>query len=393
MIKKKIVIDKANRLYQLPPEILSLVNTEDKRSLLKRGDLLDLASFNWPVEFSSDTSFDMTSLRPASGERLLELQEALAGWMAAHHRGKINPRKEIYIGGPIRSTILALALAYVENSDLAFVPEIGIPLYRKAIMACGGEPISYPVTPKNEWVPDFERINSTLGRVARVLFLNSPHNPTGAELSEKEMAHLVWTAARENILVVNDAAYQGVPSRNPVSLLAMPGGKQTGVEVYSFSYLFGLPPLPFGFVAGNREVIDALKLSTNLVPNHIPELYIELALRAIRKYPGPELKKVRQFFAQTAAESNNLLEKLSLERAGVGTVPFVWAKIERRHHSRNAARLLYRRSRILVAPGTGFGESGQGFLRFSLTAGVEAYARAASRITRKMTLIRTKDDE
>ncbi len=392
MIKRKIVIDKANRLYQIPPEILSLVNTEDKRSLLKKGDLLDLASFTWPVSFPADQACDMTSLQPASSKRIDELKESLAAWLASQHRVKINPQKEIFIGGSIRSTFFSLALAYVDNGDLAFVPEIGIPLYRKVIMACGGEPISYPVSPKNDWVPDFERINTTLGRVARLLFLNTPHNPTGAELSEKEMALLVWTAARENILIINDAAYHGIPARPPVSLLSVPGGKNVGVEAYSFSYLLGLPSLPFGFVAGNREVVSALKLATNLVPTNIPELYVELALQAIRRHPSTELKQLRSRFAQCAAESNNLLEKLSLEKAGSATVPFVWAKIERRHHSRNAARILYRRSRILVAPGTGFGESAQGFLRFSLTAGAEAFAQAASRIKRKMTLFQARTD-
>jgi LL-diaminopimelate aminotransferase len=393
MIKKKVVIEKANRVYQFPPEILSMVPTEARRSLLRKGDLIDLASFGWPVDFPSDLSLDMASLRPASAERLTELKEALAAWMQARHQVKLNPHKEIYVGGSIRTTVLSLALSYIDSGDLAFVPELGIPLYRKAIMACGGEPISYPVSSKSDWVPDFERINTTLGRVARVLFLNSPHNPTGAELSEKEMAHLTWTAARENILVINDAAYQSIPTRMPVSLLGVTGGKKVGVEVHSLAYLLGLPSIPFGFVAGNREVVSALKLSNNLIPTYLPDLYVEMALRALRQYPSDELKNVRQSIAQAAAESNNLLEKLSLEKTSNGTVPYVWAKIERRHRSRTAVRLLYRRSRIVAAPGTGFGESGQGFLRFSLTAGAEAYAEAAARIKRKMALFETKDDE
>ena len=393
MLKKKIVIDKANRLYQLPPDILSLVRAERRKKLLKRVDALDLASFSWPVEFEAGTTIDTTALRAASSERISLLKEALAEWLAAHHQIRLNPIKEIYVGGRVTNLLFNLALAFIEPGDIAFVPAVGIPTYRKVVAACGGESVSYGVSPRNDWVPDFERLGTTLGRVARLLFLNSPHNPTGAELSEKEMADLVWTASRENILLVNDAAYQAIPSRLPVSLLSIAGGKQVGVEVYSFSYLFGLPPLPIGFVAGNREVVASLQQAADLTPPYVPDYFVDMALHAIRKFPDENLRNMRNLFSETAAESGALLNKLSLEKAGTGTVPFVWAKIEGRSHSGHAARVLYRRSRILAAPGTAFGEGGQGFLRFSLTCGPEMYRDAAARIKRKMTLFQAKDDE
>ena len=393
MLKKKIVIDKANRLYQLPPDILSLVRAERRKSLIKRVDALDLASFLWPVEFDPEATIDTAALRAAPSEKVAQLKEAIADWMASHQQIRINPVKEIFVGGRITNLLFNLALAFIEPGDIAFVPAVGIPTYRKVVAACGGEAVNYGVSPRNDWVPDFERLGTTLGRVARLLFLNSPHNPTGAELNEKEMADLVWTAARENILLVNDAAYQAIPSRPPVSLLSIAGGKQVGIEVYSFSYLFGLPPLPYGFVAGNREVIAALQQAADLTPPYVPDYFVDMALHAIRKFPNESLRRMRNLFSETAAESGALLNKLSLEKVGTGTVPFVWAKIERRSHSGQAARVLYRRSRILAAPGTAFGESGQGFLRFSLTCGPEVYRDAAARIKRKMTLFQTKGDE
>lgn len=383
MLVKKVVIDKANRLYQLPPDIQSFVPTERRPSLIRKTEVLDLATFVWPVGLEQDRLQEHAGLRVASQERLNNLKEELAGWFLTYHGAKIEPSKEIFIGGSISSLIFTIALAFIDNGDIAFVPELGIPLYRRVTTACGGEPVSYSISHKNDWMPDFERVHTRLGRVARILFLNSPHNPTGAELSDKDMTDLVWLAGRENIIVVNDAAYAAISSRKQASLMSINGGKRVGVEVYSFAYHFGLPPVPFGFVVGNREIISGVKLASQMVPSFIPEYYVDLALTAIRRFPNDSLKDVRVTITRHSAEVVRLLNMLGLEKSGFDTVPFIWAKIERRRQATTAASLLYRRSRILVVPGTAFGDTGEGFLRFSLTVPPASYSAAVERIKRR----------
>ncbi len=389
---KRLIIDKADRLYQLPPELLAVVAADERRPMLRRLDAIDLASFTWPPQIEPDYLPNPEGIRPASTERLNNLKEELIAWLAAQHQVRLTTR-ELFIGGRVSSLMFGLALAYVETGDVAFVPDLGLPLYRKVVIAAGGEPVGYSVSAKNNWSPKFDRLNTGLGRVARLLFLNTPHNPTGAELSEKELADLVWKVGRENILVVNDAAYQSISGRKPASLLAVEGGKRVGVEVHSFSYQFGLPWLPFGFVAGNREIITGLKTAAALTPAYIPDYYIDLALPAIRQYPGQALRNTRSLINQTAAEAENLFRLLSLENAGAGTVPFAWARIERRRNASTMARLLHRRFRVLVVPGNGFGENGQGYLRFSLTTGPKAYVEAYTRLEKRLKHLHGADDE
>jgi len=390
---KKVIIDKASRLYQMAPDILDFVQPENRYRLLKRPELLDLGSFVWPLAYDTQSPPDADSLRPASSERLNNLKEEIAGWIATcHHVGSIT-EKEIFVGGSITSLIHALSFAYLDNGDIAFVPGLGIPLYRQAVTACGGEPVSYAVAPGNTWHPSLERVQTRLGRIARLLFVNSPHNPTGAVLGEKEMSDLVWLASRENILIINDAAYQGIAAHLPTSLLSVPGGKKVGVEVYSIPYQFGLPSVPLGFVVGNREVIRGLKTTSRLMPHHIPDYFVTIALQAIRRFPSETLVNQRNEFRRISAEANRLLERLSLERSGFDTVPFIWARITRRGNSVTAARTLLRRHRILVVPGTGFGETGQGYLRFSLTAGYQRFVDAASRVSKKMKLTKSEESD
>ena len=380
---KRVVIDKASRVYQLSPPIESHLPAAPKRSLMRKTEVLDLANFFWPASVDHPSGEGKSCLKSAGQKKLYSLKEELAGWFQTYHGARLDPATEIFIGGSIPTLCFSLALAFIDNGDIAFVPELGIPLYRRATTACGGEPVGYAVSPKNDWQPDFERVQTRLGRVARVLFLNSPHNPTGAELSEKDMTDLVWLASRENIIVVNDAAYAAISGRKQVSLVSVKGGKRVGVDMYSFAYHFGLPALPFGFVVGNREIISGLTLASQTVPNFIPECYVDLALTAMRQFPSAQLKAARAIIARNMAEGIKLLNLLGLEKSGFDSVPFLWSQIQRRRPAASVANLLYRRHRVLAVPGIAFGDTGEGFLRFSLAVPEESYAAACKRITKR----------
>ncbi len=379
---KKIIVEKANRLYQLPPDILSFARLEKQMRLIRKPELVDLASFRWPIG-SGEINGVTDSLRPATAEELQTLREAVAEWYQSEHNARLNPSKEVFIGSSISSSLLALALAFIDNSDIAFVPALGLPTYRRVIAACGGEAVSYNLTSRNGWRPDFERVTTQLGRVARILFLNSPHNPTGSQLSEREMGDLVWLAAKENIMIVNDGAYQTFDERKSVSLMSVTGGSKAGVEAGSFSYHFGLPRLPLSFVVGNRDVISGLKQATKLINPILFAEHIRIAVEGIRKYPLPSLKQFRRDVVSKAGQVDSFLKMLDLEPAGQDSVPFVWARLPKRAPATLAANRLLKRSRILVTPGTAFGEVGEGFVRVSLTAPAEQYEEAVERLKKR----------
>ncbi len=383
MVPKKVVIDRADRMYQLPPELVSCLPERPRPSLIKKTDILDFAGFRWPIPETPPDKIEPSALLPARHEQIGRLKEELANWYQAQARVRLNPEKEIYIGPGVTSLVFSLAQAFVDHGDIVFVPEIGYPTYRRATIACGAEPVIYSVSAKNDWQPNFERVSTRLGRVARILFLNSPHNPTGAELGEKEMNDLMWLAGRENIIVINDAAYLSVSGRKAVSLMAATGGKKIGAEIGSFSYIFGLPRLPLGFVVGNREIISGIEQAARLNPAFLPAFHVERAIAAIQRYPGAELKALRKHFASARAEAVKLIDLLELEISGHDSVPFVWARIERRRQSAAVASQMYHRGRILVVPGIAFGDGGEGYLRFSLTASPETYAAAYDRVKNK----------
>jgi len=386
---KKIIVEKANRLYQLPPDLLSFAQPQKRLKLLQKTEILDLTSFRWPVEPSDSPPVD-NYLEPAGKADMQTLKESLAEWYRSVHGAKLNPNKHVFIGSSISANLLGLGMAFIDHGDITFVPGLGLPLYRRVVGACGGEAVAYAVLSQDGWKPNFERVGTRLGRVARVLFVNTPHNPTGAELSEKEMTELVWLAIKENVMIVNDAAYQTFAERTSTSLMSVIGGKKVGVEVGSFSYHFGLPSLPLAFVVGHRDVVSGLKLSSRLTRPFLFTAHVRAAMEAMRQYPNPPLQAARKKISQTAGQVGSFLDTLNLEKTGYDTVPFVWARLPRRSPSTRAATRLLKRSRILVAPGSAFGELGEGYLRLSLTPDATTYREATDRL-RKRRLAQQKD--
>jgi LL-diaminopimelate aminotransferase len=384
MLVKKLVIDKANRQHLMPPDILEFTRTEKSSSLLRRADLVDLASFRWPVSGTEDQLTAAEALTPATRDQIALLKQELATWLTARYQTRLSPEKEIFIGGGVPQLMHQLALAYVDAGEVAFVPSLGIPLYRQAVRLANGEPIGYEISSKSDWMPRFDRLKTRLGRVARLLFINSPHNPTGAELSEKAISELAWLAGKENILIVNDATYAGLAPQQPASILSVAGGIHIAVEVHSFSTLLGLPLLPFGFVVGNRNVINGLKPIAKAMTPPVPAFQVELARQAIRQSPGPELRRLRSMIDRTRGEADIVANLLRLEPVGYPGTPYVWAKINRRIVAVDLARQLYRRHRILIAPGPSFGEHGEEHVRLSLLAGPEAFAQAAERLKKRV---------
>jgi LL-diaminopimelate aminotransferase len=390
MLVKKVLIDRTDRLYQMPPDILDFARPLLGKPIRPGTDILDLGTFEWPT-FEVAPSAPVSSLRPATAEQIEALKQALADWLTEYHGARrIGPR-EIYLGNGISSLTLLVAMTFVDTGDVALVPSLAAPMYRKAITAVDGVPVPYALASRNHWLPDIDKMSSRVGKVARVLFVNSPHNPTGAELDDKLFSALVEMAARENTLLINDACYQSVPTRKPLSLLSIDGGRKVGLELYSFSYLLGLSPMPFGFAVGHRHLIASLEAAGTVLPTFAPAAFVESAMHGLRQFPSKALQSIRRNFTAGASAAIPLLEQLRLETVSPATVPFLWARINRRRNSVAFARMLLKRYHILVVPGTGFGDVGQGYVRLSLTAPRDRYTEAAARLSQRRRLTRHKE--
>jgi len=384
---KTVILDKADRLYHFPLDIEDYFPKRLTRTDDKKQSLIDVGHFKWPVPMA-ENPLDFQQLAPATEEDLGALRKSIAAWLLSTYDLKVDPRREIYIGQGIHRIIFDICLAYVEYGDIVLCPEPGIPFYKRLVISVGGVPVTYPISERTDYKPSFRRLTSKLGSAAKILIMNNPHNPLGTVLDDTDLNELIRIASRENMFIINDAAYSSLAEEKYVPLISVRGSRKVGLEIFSLPFSLGLSYLPFGFAVGAAEIINGLKTIGNSIGLYLPKYWIESACRAIDHFPGDNLKKLRRDINQSRMEARRLAEKSGWEIISGNSAPFIWSAIPGYKQSAAYAAALLRRKRILVLSGNAFGETGEGYIRLSLTASAENYKEAIDRVSRKLTLRR-----
>jgi LL-diaminopimelate aminotransferase len=386
---KSVILDKADRLYHFPLDLEDYFPKRIKRAEEKRLPLIDVGHFRWPVVDYKDT-LTHRQIDRATESDMTRLKKSIADWLLTTYDLRIDPTREIYIGQGIRRIIFDICLAYVEYGDIVLCPEPGIPFYKRMVISVGGVPVTYPISDKTEYKPSFRQLTSKLGKATKILIMNNPHNPLGTVLDDTDLNELIRIASRENIFIINDAAYSAMAQEKYVPLMSIRGSRKVGLEIFSLPFSLGLPYVPCGFAIGAAEIINGLKTIGDTLGLHLPVYWVDYACQAIENFPGDDIKKIRKHINQSRVEAHRLADKAGWEVLSGNSAPFIWTTIPRRRQSATYAATLFRRRRILVLPGNAFGETGEGYLRLSLTASAENYKEAIDRISKKLTLRRKK---
>ncbi|HSG98766.1 MAG TPA: pyridoxal phosphate-dependent aminotransferase [candidate division Zixibacteria bacterium] len=383
-MRKRIIIDKADRLYQMPHPVEEFY---PHAALLpgRRQEALDLARPRWwdsgapPAEGSATTpvSSDIISASDAAVGRL---KETIADWVAKELSLKVDPVREVFVDGSVRRLLSLAGMAYLDPGDLALYPNPGYPIYRQVTLTYGAEPVGYHLTEKRDFKPRLKQFSERIGKAARIMFLNNPHNPSGAELDSEELDELLWLAARDNILLISDAAYYPYRDEPGCSILGSASGRRIGLEFYSLSYLTGAGKLPLGFALGSKELIAGLQSAANVAGQLLTRDWVERATRVLAEYPAPQIQATRSRIRQTRPAALNLCEALSLTAVGADAFPYLLARIPQRTSSQAYAAGALRKYGVVTLPGAAFGDLGEGYVRLTTTTGPLVYEKAVERI-------------
>ncbi len=380
---KKVILDKADRLYHFPLDLEESFPKRMAPARERKYPLIDLGHFRWPIGPETVIGKLEDSLAPASEEEIFEFKEALSVWLKSQFGIRVNARREIYLGQGIRRILSDFCLAFVETDDIVLCPEPGIPFYKRQVITAGGIPVSYSLSERTEYKPSLRQLSAKLGKASRVMVINNPHNPYGTILEETDLAELIRMASRENLFLFVDAAYASLAEEKYIPLAGLPGGRKVALEVFSVPFLLGLGYCPLGFAIGAPEIINGLKIMGQSLGNYFPRAWVKSAHRALENYPSPAIRDFRRDISQARHEAGGLVERLMGRVTGGKSAPFIWMKVPGRRMAQEYASLLLRRKNILVLPGHAFGESGEGYIRLSLTCSAEDYHQAASRMTGK----------
>lgn len=382
-LARKIFLDRADRLQRMP--IPSGALAESAARLRRRGveviDLTRLAAASLPGELESAVENTAGGWRPASGDEIAALREAVADWYDHRFGVHLDPAREIAFAPNTIMALHLLANAFLDTGELALIPDPGAPFYRGAIVLCGGGVVPYHLLERNDYLPSFAGMEAALVGRTRLFVLGYPHNPTAAAADLATLTRAVAFAKRHNILVAYDGAFtfasQG--AFRPRTLLEASGAKGVGVELCAIGTNFGLPAFPLTVACGNREAISALGFLTDAAQLRPTAQAVTVALHLfthaeaiLGDYAG-RLERARPILAEAAVE-------LGWIPRSTPTAPFLWMQVPAAGGVDAFCRRILRRTGILMTPGTAFGECGEGYVRMVLPATTEQAQTVADRL-------------
>ncbi|ANB59463.1 pyridoxal phosphate-dependent aminotransferase [Anoxybacteroides amylolyticum] len=311
------------------------------------------------------------------------LKEAVATFYKREYGVTIDPEKEVAILFGGKAGLVEIPQCLLNPGDVVLVPDPGYPDYWSGVALARAEMVMMPLLAENGFLPDYDGLKGEVVRKAKLMFLNYPNNPTGAKATEQFFENTVSFAEKHSICVVHDFAYGaiGFDGQKPISFLQTKGAKEVGIEIYTFSKTYNMAGWRIGFAVGNESVIGAI----NLLQDH---LYVSL-FGAIQEAATVALLESQQCVHELVAmyESRrntfmHALREIGWNVAAPSGSFFAWLRVPNGWTSEQFADVLLERAHVAVAPGVGFGEHGEGYVRTGLLTSEERLQEAAERIGR-----------
>jgi len=333
------------------------------------------------IEALHRASLNPSTHRYALDRGLAEFRIEIARWYKRRFDVDLDPDREILPLIGSKEGIAHMPLAFINPGDAALVPDPCYPPYRSGVIFAGGKVQKMPLLEENGYLPDFHRLRGHIPDRVKLVFLNYPNNPTGAVCKEGFFEEAVKFAARHNAIVCHDAAYSEMSFDGLVlpSFLKTKGARDVGVEFHSFSKIFNMTGWRLGCVCGNADVVAALaKVKSNIdsgVFNAIQTAGIE-ALKHIEKV----VKHSKDLYQRRRDVLVDGLGKIGWKIEKPPATFYVWARVPKRYTSVTLSSGLLDRANVVVTPGNGFGETGEGYVRMALTVGEARLKEAADRI-------------
>ena len=293
----------------------------------------------------------------------------LRATMAAYYENafgvQLDPNAEILPLMGSKEGVFQVSMAFLNPGDQVLIPNPGYPTYAAVTQLLGAIPIFYNLDLSRQGRPNLEELEQLDLSKVKMMWINYPHMPTGAAGSEELLLELIDFTKRQDILLVHDNPYSHILNPSPTSLLALPGGKEVGLELNSLSKTFNIPGWRVGMLCGKAEWVDAaLKVKSNMDSGMFLGLQ-KGAIAALSLEKGwfdrqNEIYTARRKLVWTLADHLGL----TYDREAAGL--FVWCKMPEGASAEELVdQLLYEKS-IFITPGKIFGTEGSAFVRISL---------------------------
>ncbi|OGQ58044.1 MAG: LL-diaminopimelate aminotransferase [Deltaproteobacteria bacterium RIFCSPLOWO2_02_FULL_50_16] len=380
-------IELADRIKHLPPYLFAEIDRLKQEQIRRGVDTIDLGvgdpdqpTPDHIIKALCEAVKNPRHHRYPSYVGLLGFREAAAQWMKRRYNVSINPATEVVSLIGSKEGIANLPYAFINPGDVVLIPSPGYPPYTSGTLFTGGKPYCLPLKRENSFLPDLKAIPKDILKRAKLIHVNYPNNPTSKVAPRSFYEEVVRFGHKNNIIVSSDIAYGEIyygPER-PLSLLEIDGAKDVAIEFHSLSKTFNMTGWRIGFAVGQADIIAGLgKIKTN-IDSGIFESVQMAGIAALQKPAWTDL--MRKVYQERHTCLTTGLKKIGFDIACAEASFYVWMAVPRGLTSATFAMKLLKEKGIIVTPGNGFGEYGEGYVRFALTQEVKRLEEALSRL-------------
>ncbi|MBW1673096.1 MAG: LL-diaminopimelate aminotransferase [Deltaproteobacteria bacterium] len=378
----------AERIKQLPPYLFKAIDQKKKAIAATGMDIIDLGigdpDLPTPphiVEAMVQAVRDPANHRYPSYSGMEDFKIAIAKWYEDRFSVTLDPENEVIALIGAKEGIANLSLAFLNPGDCALIPAPAYPVYNSGTHFAGGKPYMLPLYKENNFLPDLASIPDEIAHAATILWLNYPNNPTAAVADRHFFEEVVTFANTHDIMVCNDLTYSEIAfdGYKPISFLEAKGAIERGIEFHSLSKTFNMTGWRIGFAVGNSEAIEGLgAIKSNIDSGIFQAIQVAgvEALRAVEESSGA----MQSIYTRRRDIMVNGLRKCGFTVNPPKATFYLWVAVPDSYTSVDFTTRLLEEAGVVVTPGNGFGDPGEGYIRLALTKDESRLVEAIERI-------------
>ena len=380
--------DYADRLKQLPPYLFEEIDKAKQKAIEAGRPIIDLGvgdpdtpTPDFIIKKLQEAVEDPMTHKYPFNKGIASLRKEMAAWYKKRFGVTLDPDREVLPLLGSKEGIAHVPLAFVNPGDEVLIPDPGYPPYNSGSVFAGAKVHFMPLLAENGFLPDLGDIKERAAINSKLMHINYPNNPTGAVCDKKFYEEVAAFAKKYEIIVCSDAAYTEVcfDGYNPPSFLEAEGAMEVGVEFHSLSKTFNMTGWRVGMAVGNADMIAGIaKVKANIDSGIFTPVQIA-AVEGLKR--SEEIKSMMN--AIYAARRDTLvggLKSMGWKTPDLKATFYVWLPVLEGYDSVSMAKSMLEKADIIVTPGSGFGKSGEGYIRMALTVGEAKLEEAVARI-------------
>ncbi|MBN2097180.1 MAG: LL-diaminopimelate aminotransferase [Candidatus Omnitrophica bacterium] len=389
----------ANRMKRLPLYLFTIID-HLKEEAKKRGiDLIDLGMGNpdQPApkhvveELCKQAKNPQNHRYPRPNEPAeLKFKQAVANWYKERFNVDLDPRSEVLPLIGSKEGVAHLSLAFLNHDDIALVPSPTYPVHFNGVIMAGGVLYNLPINEENDYKPDLKNISSSVVRMAKMLFLSYPHNPTTACVDLGFYQEVGRWVKDKDIIIASDLAYSDIvfDGYRAPSFLQVKGLRKKTIEFHTLSKSYNMPGWRIGFAVGSKGIIASLAKTKSYIDFGI---FPPIQYAAIKALTGAQscVKKTVETYRRRRDVFVEGLNSIGWKAKKPKGTFYIWSRIPLKYDALSSlefAELLVNEAGVVAAPGAGFGELGEGYIRFALVEDEPRLKLACQRLKKLMTM-------